>query len=258
MKRTPLRRRAPLRGKTKLRRSRPLERTASMAATDAQSAAVAGRTCIVCGADRRIDPAHLLSGRRPVGMCVLPACSLVGVSAEKPDEGVRAPDCARSDGPRGAAVRARKHAAASRSSGKPPGFRSEWRVQAKGLARSVPADPSEPPTQGSLRTASLYRWRIPTSERQSVTVRHGRRVGRGLGAGRRTGRGSRNEYLRPTTGASRGCCGRGRLHVRARRVGGSDRCRFAPSLPRRRGAGRESHSSRAGVGVSRVSSVPHR
>ena len=45
MKRTPLRRRA----KTKLRRYKPLERTASIAATDAQRAAVAGRSCIVCG-----------------------------------------------------------------------------------------------------------------------------------------------------------------------------------------------------------------
>ena len=77
MKRTPLRRRAPLRGKTKLRRSKPLEPTASMAATDAQRAAVAGRTCIVCGADRRIDPAHLIP--RSLGgcgdaLCVVPAC----------------------------------------------------------------------------------------------------------------------------------------------------------------------------------------
>jgi hypothetical protein len=30
---------------------------------------------------------HVLSGRTPVGMCVLPACSLVGMSADKPDEG---------------------------------------------------------------------------------------------------------------------------------------------------------------------------
>jgi len=77
MKRTPLRRRAPLRAKTKLRRSKPLERTASMAATDAQRAAVAGRTCIVCGADRRIDSAHLIP--RSLGgcgdaLCVVPAC----------------------------------------------------------------------------------------------------------------------------------------------------------------------------------------
>lgn len=83
MKRAPLRRRASLRAKTGLRRTTPLERTASMAATDAQRAAVARRVCIVCGTDRRIDPAHLLSGRTPVGMCVLPACSLVGMSAEK-------------------------------------------------------------------------------------------------------------------------------------------------------------------------------
>ncbi|MBV8221055.1 MAG: hypothetical protein JO325_21540 [Solirubrobacterales bacterium] len=77
MKRTPLRRRAPLRDKTKLRRSKPLDRTASMAATDAQRAAVAGRTCIACGADRRIDPAHLIP--RSLGgcgdsLCVVPTC----------------------------------------------------------------------------------------------------------------------------------------------------------------------------------------
>lgn len=77
MKRTRLRRRAPLRGKTKLRRSKPLERTASMATTDAQRAAVAGRTCIVCGSERRIDPAHLIP--RSLGgcgdaLCVVPAC----------------------------------------------------------------------------------------------------------------------------------------------------------------------------------------
>ena len=77
MKRTPLRRRAPLRGKTKPRRSKPLERAALMAATDAQRTAVAGRACIVCGADRRIDPAHLIP--RSLGgcgdaLCVVPAC----------------------------------------------------------------------------------------------------------------------------------------------------------------------------------------
>ena len=77
MKRTPLRRRAPLRGKTKPRRSKPLERAASMAATDAQRTAVAGRACIVCGADRPIDPAHLIP--RSLGgcgdaLCVVPAC----------------------------------------------------------------------------------------------------------------------------------------------------------------------------------------
>jgi hypothetical protein len=61
MKRTPMRRRARLRAKTKLRRSKPLERTASMAVTERQRGAVAGRVCIVCGTDRRIDPAHLVS-----------------------------------------------------------------------------------------------------------------------------------------------------------------------------------------------------
>ena len=90
MKRTPLRRRAKLRARKPLQRSSSLQRTPSMAATDAQRAAVAGRSCIVCGTDRRIDPAHLLSGRTPVGMCVLPACSLVGMSAERPDEDLRA------------------------------------------------------------------------------------------------------------------------------------------------------------------------
>jgi hypothetical protein len=77
MKRTPLRRRASLRAKTQLRRSTPLKRTPSMGATDAQRAAVAGRVCIVCGSDRRIDPAHLIP--RSLGgcgdaLCVVPAC----------------------------------------------------------------------------------------------------------------------------------------------------------------------------------------
>lgn len=52
MKRTPMRRRAPLRAKAKLRRSTPLERPVSLAASERQRAAVAGRTCIVCGTDR--------------------------------------------------------------------------------------------------------------------------------------------------------------------------------------------------------------
>jgi hypothetical protein len=48
-----------------------------MATTDAQRAAVAGRTCIVCGSERRIDPAHLIP--RSLGgcddpLCVVPAC----------------------------------------------------------------------------------------------------------------------------------------------------------------------------------------
>ena len=77
MKRTPLRRRAKLRAGKPLRRTSPLQRTASMAATDAQRAAVAGRCCVVCGSDRRIDPAHLIP--RSMGgcgdpLCVIPAC----------------------------------------------------------------------------------------------------------------------------------------------------------------------------------------
>jgi hypothetical protein len=77
MKRTPLRRRAPLRAKTQLRRSTPLRRTASMAATDAQRAAVVGRCCIVCGSNRRVEPAHLIS--RALG--VLCPCRVVLSSA---------------------------------------------------------------------------------------------------------------------------------------------------------------------------------
>lgn len=46
-------------------------------ATDQQRAAVAGRICIVCGADARIDPAHLIP--RSLGgcgerLCVVPLC----------------------------------------------------------------------------------------------------------------------------------------------------------------------------------------
>jgi hypothetical protein len=48
-----------------------------MAATDAQRAAVAGRVCIVCGTEERIDPAHPIP--RSLGgcgdrLCVVPAC----------------------------------------------------------------------------------------------------------------------------------------------------------------------------------------
>jgi hypothetical protein len=73
MKRTPLRRRAKLRANKPLLRSRPLQRTASMAATERQRTAVAGRRCIVCGTDRRIDPAHLIP--RSLGGCGDPLCT---------------------------------------------------------------------------------------------------------------------------------------------------------------------------------------
>ena len=43
-----------------------------MAATAAQRAAVAGRRCIVCGSDRRVDPAHLIP--RSMGGCGAPLC----------------------------------------------------------------------------------------------------------------------------------------------------------------------------------------
>lgn len=67
MKRTSLRRRARLRARKPLRRTKLLERTSSLAATDSQRAAVAGRSCIVCAATHRIDPAHLIP--RSLGGC---------------------------------------------------------------------------------------------------------------------------------------------------------------------------------------------
>ena len=67
MKRTPLRRRGKLRTKAPLRRKQPLQRTPSMVTTESQRAAAAGRTCIVCGTDERIDPAHLI--HRSLGGC---------------------------------------------------------------------------------------------------------------------------------------------------------------------------------------------
>jgi hypothetical protein len=77
MKRTPTRRRARLRAKKQLRRTKPLQRTASMAASERQRDAVAGRRCIVCAAEARIDPAHLVP--RSLGgcgdaLCVVPLC----------------------------------------------------------------------------------------------------------------------------------------------------------------------------------------
>ena len=79
MKRTPLRRRATLRAHTPLKRTTPLRPSAAMVATDQQRAAVAGRMCVVCRADRRIDPAHLIP--RSLGgcgdaLCVVPLCRL--------------------------------------------------------------------------------------------------------------------------------------------------------------------------------------
>ena len=81
MKRTPMRRRARLRAKKQLRRTKPLQRTASMVASERQRAAVAGRRCIVCAGEARIDPAHLISARRRDGASVLPARSLTDMSA---------------------------------------------------------------------------------------------------------------------------------------------------------------------------------
>jgi hypothetical protein len=77
MKRTPTRRRTRLRAKKQLRRSKPLQRTTSMAASERQRAAVVGRRCIVCAAETRIDPAHVIP--RSLGgcgdlLCVVPLC----------------------------------------------------------------------------------------------------------------------------------------------------------------------------------------
>ena len=76
MKRTPLRRRAQLRARTPLRRTTPLARTASIAATDAQRAAVAGRPCIVCGSEHRVDAAHVVPRALGCGdaLDVVPLC----------------------------------------------------------------------------------------------------------------------------------------------------------------------------------------
>ena len=76
MKRTPLRRRAQLRARKPLRRTTPLQRTDSMAASEAQRAAVAGRPCIVCGAEHRVDAAHLIPRSLGCGnpLCVVPLC----------------------------------------------------------------------------------------------------------------------------------------------------------------------------------------
>jgi hypothetical protein len=76
MKRTPLRRRAQLRARNPLRRTTPLQRTDSMAASEAQRAAVAGRPCIVCGAEHCVDAAHLMPRSLGCGdpLCVVSLC----------------------------------------------------------------------------------------------------------------------------------------------------------------------------------------
>ena len=77
MKRTPLRGRTKLRARKQLQRKVPLQRAPALVATDAQRAAVAGRNCIVCGADRRIDPAHVIPksmGGCGHALCVTALC----------------------------------------------------------------------------------------------------------------------------------------------------------------------------------------
>ena len=69
---------APAPPRKPLRRSRSLRRTESMAATDRQRRG-RRRACVVCGADRRIDPAHLIP--RSLGGCGDPLCSSPPVAA---------------------------------------------------------------------------------------------------------------------------------------------------------------------------------
>ena len=75
MKRTPLRRRAPLRARTRCAED-AAQADHSMAATDAQRAAVAGRPCIVCGAEHRVDAAHVVPRALGCGdaLDVVPLC----------------------------------------------------------------------------------------------------------------------------------------------------------------------------------------
>ena len=77
MKRSSLRRSASPRSRKPLRRTKPLVTGPSLVASEAQRAAVSGCVCLVCGADRRIDPAHLIP--RSLGgcadrLCVVPLC----------------------------------------------------------------------------------------------------------------------------------------------------------------------------------------
>ncbi|HZO77652.1 MAG TPA: hypothetical protein VFB39_06375 [Solirubrobacteraceae bacterium] len=55
---------------------RPID---SMATAEPQHDAITGRRCIVCGTDRRIDPAHLISpllGGCDDPLCCVPLCRL--------------------------------------------------------------------------------------------------------------------------------------------------------------------------------------
>jgi hypothetical protein len=77
MKRTALRRRAQLRAGTPLRRTTPLARTPPPAPPAAPRAPDAGRPCIVCGSEHRVDGSHLVIPRalgRGGALCVCPLC----------------------------------------------------------------------------------------------------------------------------------------------------------------------------------------
>lgn len=76
-RRAPLRRGRPLDRRTPLDRKTALQRTAFAPASDAQRAKVAGRRCLACNSDSRIDPAHVVP--RSLGgcddpLCVVPLC----------------------------------------------------------------------------------------------------------------------------------------------------------------------------------------
>jgi 5-methylcytosine-specific restriction endonuclease McrA len=74
---TPLTRTSPPVRRTPLRRSTSLEPSGPAAASAAQRLKVDGLTCLVCGARRAIDPAHLVPrslGGCDEADCVVPLC----------------------------------------------------------------------------------------------------------------------------------------------------------------------------------------
>jgi 5-methylcytosine-specific restriction endonuclease McrA len=76
-RRTPLRRGRPPTRQTALRRETPLRRSPVTPASPEQRAKVASRSCLVCKATTRIDPAHLVPrslGGCDDALCVVALC----------------------------------------------------------------------------------------------------------------------------------------------------------------------------------------
>ena len=69
---TPLTRTGPPARRTPLRRTTRLTAAGPAAASAAQRRKVTGRPCLVCGARRGVDPAHLVP--RSLGGCDAPEC----------------------------------------------------------------------------------------------------------------------------------------------------------------------------------------